>query len=450
MKGLLSALAGAADQLDFIPGFDPRKDQQGMISKLMGGGQKPAGQSYQPQLDALLSQAAAGPAPMNAVQKRTAQGMPPARINPPNPADYLKSHSILDVLNPFYSTVNKDLDAAHRYRTHKANYEAQQAQMADQQADAEFARNAQQGEFSPAQIARMSIARNANPEEFGKSFAGNFGFNSVAEGNEYSRFGGDMQKVDKTFTPVDPAKLVIDQQNADSAALTAEAAMYRAKNPSPLVENTINGEQEPSIFQEKLDAAAADEYIAWTQGGGADAVKQLSQISEVMTRLESGEENLTGPLLGMVSPQFRALFNEGSVDAQQLVEEVVQRNLRLILGSQFTEKEGKMLIDRAYNPQLDESINAKRLGRLFTQMSTAAQQKQAQMRYLEQNGTLVGYAGTTPGMSDFFAALEEEDGGANSPDFTPQDDERLQYLEAKAAGQFSGTFEQWKSQRGTN
>ena len=127
MRGLLNLLSGAADQLDFIPGFDHRKDQQGMISKLMSGGQKPTGQSYQPQLDALLSPAAAGPAPMNALQKRTAQGMPPARINPPNPADYLKSHSILDVLNPFYSTVNQDLDAAHRYRTDKANYEAQQA-----------------------------------------------------------------------------------------------------------------------------------------------------------------------------------------------------------------------------------------------------------------------------------------------------------------------------------
>lgn len=202
---------------------------------------------------------------------------------------------------------------------------------------------------------------------------------------------------------------------------------------APLVTNTIGGNEEPSIFEERLDAAAADEYIAWTQGGGADAVKQLSQVGEVMNRLQSGEEDLTGPLLGMVSPQFRALFNQGSVDAQQLVEEVVQRNLRLILGAQFTEKEGKMLIDRAYNPQLDEAVNARRLSRLFTQMSTAAQQKQAQMQYLEQNRTLRGFRGTTPGMSDFFAALEEEDGGANSPNWSPDQEKRLQELEAKAA-----------------
>ena len=270
MKGLLSALAGAADQLDFIPGFDPRKDQQGMISKLMSGGQKPAGQSYQPQLDALLSQAgptferarqaAAGPAPMNAVQKRTAQGMPPARITPPNPADYLKSHSILDVLNPFYSTVNQDLDAAHRYRTDKANYEAQQAQMASQASDQQFLTNAQAGGFTPEQIARMNIARNHNSEEFGKNFAGNFGFNTATEGSVYSQFGNSPTKVEKTFTPVDPAKLAIDQQNANSAQLTAEAAMHRAQNPAAhtVVNNNLPSNTPPSQYSRLPDGTMID------------------------------------------------------------------------------------------------------------------------------------------------------------------------------------------------
>ena len=273
MKGLLSALAGAADQLDFIPGFDPRKDQQGMISKLMSGGQKPTGQSYQPQLDALLSPAAAGPAPMNALQKRTAQGMPPARINPPNPADYLKSHSILDVLNPFYSTVNQDLDAAHRYRTDKANYEAQQAQMASQASDQQFLTNAQAGGFTPEQIARMNIARNHNSEEFGKNFAGNFGFNTATEGSVYSQFGNSPTKVEKTFTPVDPAKLAIDQQNANSAQLTAEAAMHRAQNPAAqtVVNNNLPTNKGETAFQTERGKAASAAMDAINKRGDAAA-----------------------------------------------------------------------------------------------------------------------------------------------------------------------------------
>ena len=436
--GLLDILRGVADQADFIPGVDPNKDSRGLISQLLGMNKQPVNPSGMPPI-----------VPKNAVQKRSAQAPGGAMPNPFQ--QFAKPRGAFSrLLTP--NSYDRQYDVGHQnFLAEQSNrYTAQQARMAADREDQTFETNLAAMNLPPHVEAMYRMARNGGDSPFAKELSENIGFNTATEGSVYSQFGNSPTKVEKTFTPVDPAKLAIDQQNADSATLTAKAAMHRAKNPSPLVENTINGEQEPSIFQEKLDAAAADEYIAWTQGGGADAVKQLSQISEVMTRLESGEENLTGPLLGMVSPQFRALFNEGSVDAQQLVEEVVQRNLRLILGAQFTEKEGKMLIERAYNPQLEEPINAKRLGRLFTQMSTAAQQKQAQMRYLEQNGTLVGYAGTTPGMSDFFAALEEEDGGANSPDFTPQDDERLQYLEAKAAGQFNGTFEQWKSQRGSN
>jgi hypothetical protein len=275
------------------------------------------------------------------------------------------------------------------------------------------------------------MARNAGDTPFGKQFSEGFGFNKVGEGDLYSSFGGELQKNARTHTPTDPAKLKIDQQVADARTLSAEAAMHSAKNPrGPLV--TIGADEKPSVFEEAVDRAAAESYIEWTQGGGSDAVKQLSQVGEVLDRLKAGED-LTGPLLGLVPTEMRALFNQGSVDAQQLIEEVVQRNLRLILGAQFTEKEGLMLIRRAYNPQLDESVNAKRLARLFRQMETAARQKQAQMDYLEQNRTLRGYQGATPAMADFFSALDEMDAGANSPDWTPDKERRLQELRAKQA-----------------
>lgn len=274
MRGLLNLLSGAADQLDFIPGFDPRKDQQGMISKLMSGGQKPAGQSYQPQLDALLSQA--GPTFERARQAPSGmlpQASRPAMPKMPMPADYTTPLNFLDVLNPFKDTRNIRANDQARLNEAYGKYNAANARAASQQADAEFIRNAQQSGFSPAEIARMNIARNANPKEFGKSFAGNFGFNSVAEGNQYSRFGGDMQKVDKTFTPVDPSKLEIDQQNADSAALTAEAAMYRAQNPAAqtVVNNNLPTNKGETSFQTERGKAASSAMDAINERGDAAA-----------------------------------------------------------------------------------------------------------------------------------------------------------------------------------
>ena len=87
--------------------------------------------------------------------------------------------------------------------------------------------------------------------------------------------------------------------------------------------------------------------------------------------------------------------------APEAVEEVVQRNLRIVLGAQFTQKEGERLIARAFNPRLEEPENAKRVRRLITQIRTAAQQKQAASDYFEANGTLVGFKGKRPSLSDF-------------------------------------------------
>jgi hypothetical protein len=189
--------------------------------------------------------------------------------------------------------------------------------------------------------------------------------------------------------------------------------------------NTGDGTPRRTVFEEATDKKIADEYAAWITGGGSDAVKQIAQLQSVKDRLDAGEP-LTGSLLGLVSPNTRILFNEGSVDAQQLVEEVVQRNLRLILGAQFTEREGERLIARAYNPQARGETNSKRVGALINQISLAAQQKQALFDHVEKYGTATGFRGTTPSIEDFFAAIRETDGGVNQP--TPLDPDEINSL----------------------
>ena len=86
----------------------------------------------------------------------------------------------------------------------------------------------------------------------------------------------------------------------------------------------------------------------------AVARQDAASISSVLKRLESGEQ-LTGPILGLIPEQFRVIINPESLQAQQLVESVVQKNLRAILGGQFAMREGEQLVKRAYNPQLSEA-----------------------------------------------------------------------------------------------
>lgn len=150
-----------------------------------------------------------------------------------------------------------------------------------------------------------------------------------------------------------------------------------------------------------VDKKFADEYVAWkTAGGFADVGKQLSQLRSVGKALKT-QDNLTGPIVGN-TPDFISNFvNPQAVATRESVEEVVQRSLRAVLGSQFTEKEGERLIARAYNPRQPESENRLRVARLRLQLTQAAKAKEDASRYFEKNGTLRGWNGRLWSFSDF-------------------------------------------------
>jgi hypothetical protein len=175
---------------------------------------------------------------------------------------------------------------------------------------------------------------------------------------------------------------------------------------------TVGGGVELTPLQEAVDKDFAKSMNEWVSGGGADMIGNVAQIGTVLQRLESGQQ-LTGPMIGVMPDLFLAITNPNAAGAKEQVQEVVQRNLRIVLGAQFTEKEGNQLISRAYNPALPPAQNAARLRKLFQQMSLAAQQRQAMVDYATENGTLKGYRGPQPSINDFYKALEVRPIGLN-------------------------------------
>ena len=119
-------------------------------------------------------------------------------------------------------------------------------------------------------------------------------------------------------------------------------------------------------------------------------IGQVAQLESVLTQLESGAD-LTGVVQGLAPEWYNLLTNPDAIGAKERVAEVVQRNLKLILGGQFSEKEGKQLIDRAYNPGLPEKENIARLKRLIMQMQAGVDSRNAMNDYFSENGTLKGY-----------------------------------------------------------
>lgn len=165
---------------------------------------------------------------------------------------------------------------------------------------------------------------------------------------------------------------------------------------------------------DKNFAKSYEEDVA--AGGLADMEKNITQLRGVRDLLlKKDGPNLTGPILGRVPDAIASWTNPAAVNAREQVEEVVQRNLRVILGAQFTQNEGFALIKRAYNPALDEATNAKRLTRLINTMDQAMQAKKDAASYYEQHGTLKGFKGKLNyTINDFDSAMDGEGGSGAS------------------------------------
>lgn len=159
--------------------------------------------------------------------------------------------------------------------------------------------------------------------------------------------------------------------------------------------------------QKAIDTKFAEEYTQFqTAGGYADVQKGINQLNEALKSLKTSD-SLSGPVIGGAPDRVLKFVNPEAIAVRESVEEIVQKNLRLVLGPQFTEKEGERLIARSYNPNLDETENSKRLGRLVTQIQQAASAKMQAIKYYEENGTLAGFTGKIPNIGDFDPASDK-------------------------------------------
>lgn len=145
--------------------------------------------------------------------------------------------------------------------------------------------------------------------------------------------------------------------------------------------------------QEAVDRAYAKTYEGFVASGGSSSVaRQLSSLDDAKALLSQGK-GLTGPSVGAVPKDARKFVNPESVAVQEQVEQVVQASMKETLGAQFTEREGQLVINRAYNPALPESENIKRIAAVQKEIQGIADAKAATAKYFEENGTLVGYRG---------------------------------------------------------
>ena len=221
-----------------------------------------------------------------------------------------------------------------------------------------------------------------------------------------------------TAAPVAPEQAPTTSSVVAQRPSVTDPQPLSPKATEELAVKEITRTKEPTEAEKKVDEVFAKDYNENIgQGGLADVEKQIAQLAAVKKQLET-TPGLTGPLIGLIPQSVRPYIVPEAAAAQEAVEEVVQRNLRLILGAQFTAEEGRRLIARAYNPALDQAENAKRLGRLLNSMTNAVRQKVAAYKYYEKNRTLRGYKGASSFDVDKILAAAQLDDSVE-PDTKP-------------------------------
>jgi hypothetical protein len=151
--------------------------------------------------------------------------------------------------------------------------------------------------------------------------------------------------------------------------------------------------------QKSIDREFGKEYSKFVISGGASSVgKNISQLQDatniLQKHLDAGND-LTGDFRSILPESLRSFANPEGVKIQQMVEEVVQSNLKAVLGAQFTEREAQQLLARTFNPKLLPEENIRRIQNLQKSIELAFQQKLKAVQYFEENGTISGFKGAS-------------------------------------------------------
>jgi len=174
-----------------------------------------------------------------------------------------------------------------------------------------------------------------------------------------------------------------------------------------------------------LNRAYAPEYLDFVQGGAGRGRAGIDTLSFAAKLLRGDSDALSGPYAGAIAQVpyvgrwLQAFTNQEGADVRDLIEYVVQEQLRPILGSQFTEREGERLISRLYNPNLEEWRNARRLEAFVQQLERAYKNRvDLAQFYRDNNNSLFGYEGPIGYSADDFRFddVDQDEGSGMSPE----------------------------------
>lgn len=202
-------------------------------------------------------------------------------------------------------------------------------------------------------------------------------------------YGGPQPK-ELSFTPDAPKNEKIPTrliEETDSQGNTIQRIVEDRPGQQFSAKTDLN---KMSPGYKKRDEEFAKEYSSFADRGGfAEISKDLGELEAISQKLETG--SYTGPLQGAIPDFIRKGSNEEAINIREGVRRIAQKNIRLLLGPQFTEKEGQQILERAFDERVSETENKRRVDSLIERIRTKAEQLLSAGKYFENKGTLKGF-----------------------------------------------------------
>ena len=165
-------------------------------------------------------------------------------------------------------------------------------------------------------------------------------------------------------------------------------------------------EDKPTVGQQAVDKAFGQDYADYLQAGGSSSALSNIDMLEGAIKQMATSDMISGPRVQFMP----GIMNPLKVKVQEDIESSIQNTLRIVLGSAYTEAEGRRVLARAFNPALEESENIARARRIMNNLRMMVGLKQRATKFFEQNGTLAGFTGTAE-----FDRLYNEIKGVETP-----------------------------------
>lgn len=157
--------------------------------------------------------------------------------------------------------------------------------------------------------------------------------------------------------------------------------------------------------QEATDKDFGKDYSEYhAQGGNAGMKKNLQTVEEAVKDIEN--QDIWDQATGHLPDWARGVVGPTGLAREQNLKGAVQGTMKQTLGAQFTEKEGKRVEDRAYDPRLSKEENIRRASKIANELRAQAAQKDAAAKHFQRYGTLKGFNAVNAAVSSDPGPLE--------------------------------------------